>query len=110
MHFLLVLGISFDFGDAVPPKEEQKRIADSVKKIWQVEDMSDLENAISYETKWLVDSIRYKEIPPDAASNPLKRKAMELIVHSDDGALLDKMPKNFPGSESIIKNIARRRG
>lgn len=32
MHFLLVLGISFDLGDAVPPKEEQKRIADSVKK------------------------------------------------------------------------------
>ena len=110
MKFLLVLGISFNFGDDAPHEEEQKRIADSAKKIWGVEDKSDLANAISYETKWLVDSIRYKEIPPDAASNPLKRKAMELIVHSDDGALLDKMLKNFPGSESVIKNIARRRG
>ena len=110
MKFLLVLGISFEFGDAAPPEEEQKRLADYVKKIWQVEDKSDLANAISSETKRRVESIRYKEIPPDTAINPIKRQAMELVAHSDDGALLDKMLKNFPGSESVIKNLARRRG
>ena len=110
MKFLLVLGISFDFGDAAPPKEEQKRLTDSHKKIWPVEDKSDLAKAISSETEWLVESIRYKEIPPEVASNPLKRQAMELVAHSDDGALLDKMLNDFPGSESVIKNIVRRRG
>ena len=110
MKFLLVMEISFDFGDDAPNEEEQKRIFDSVKKIWEVEDKNDLANAISDETECLVESIRYKEIPAEAASNPLKRKAMELVAHSDDEAILDKMLKSFPGSQSVIKNLARRRG